>query len=159
MLRFLGFIVPVVAVTIVPSGWLSAQVSVTSINDLQFDNVFQGVPKAVSKQTAGKAAEFQVTGNPGTEVTIEFSLPQYMSANGFTMQLVFQDDVCAMDSSTTPDQSNPDYDNLDPKDPITYMIGSGGITVWLGGTLIPRLGQPPGSYSAPIVITVTPSGT
>ena len=58
----------------------TAQVSVSSVNDLQFDNVFQGVPKTVSKRTAGKAAEFQITGTAGTEVTIEFTLPSYMAA-------------------------------------------------------------------------------
>jgi hypothetical protein len=138
---------------------VNAQVSVTSVNDLQFDNVFQGVPKVVSKRTAGKAAEFQITGTAGTEVTIEFTLPSYMSATGFNMQMVFQDTDCAMDSSASPDQSSPDYDDLDPKDVITYRIGSGGITVWLGGMLVPRMGQPPGSYSAPVVITVTETGS
>jgi hypothetical protein len=130
----------------------------SKINDLQFDAVFPGVPKSVTKYTSGKAAEFLVTGDAGTEVLVDFTLPRYMSSNGYNMQMVFTDTDCSMDSSGTPDQSNPGNDDLDPWETITYSLGSGGLRIWLGGMLIPGLGQPPGSYSAVIELTITPTG-
>jgi len=130
----------------------------SKINDLLFDNVFPGIPKTVSKYTSGKAAEFLVTGNAGDEVLVDFTLPRYMSKDGFNMQIVFTDTDCSMDSSSTPDQSNPGNDNLDPWETITYMLGSGGLSIWLGGTLVPGLGQPPGAYSAIVELTITPTG-
>jgi hypothetical protein len=129
----------------------------SKINDLLFDNVFPGVPKTVSKYSSGKAAEFLVTGVAGTEVLVDFTLPRYLSQSGFTMQIIFVDTDCSMDSSGSPDQSNPGNDNLDPWETTTYMLGSGGLRIWLGGTLQPNLAQPAGSYSALIELTITPT--
>ena len=127
-------------------------------NDLTFRDMLGGVPKVVSKHTAGSAAEFLVTGTAGAEVTVDFSLPQYMYASGATLQLVFTDTDCAMDSSATPDQSNPGYNDRDPWETQTYRIGSNGLTIWLGGLALPRTNQQPGDYTAPIVLTVTYTG-
>lgn len=132
--------------------------TITVVNDLTFGDVFPGIPKTISKYTAGAAAEFHVTGTPGAEMIIEFTLPTYMNQSGYNMQMVFQKTDCAMDSSATPDQTNPGLDNQDPWHPITYRLGSNGLTIWLGGMVIPRLSQNPGSYSGTIVLTVTPTG-
>lgn len=132
--------------------------SITVNNDLKFGDMFAGIPKVVSKYTAGSAAEFHVSGTAGSEVSIEFTLPTYMNQGGYNMQMVFREDDCAMDSSATPDQSNPGYDNVDPWHPITYRLGFNGLTIWLGGMVIPKLIQMPGSYSATIVLTVTYTG-
>ncbi len=128
---------------------------VSVVNDLTFGNILGGVPKKIDKATAGPAAEFLVTGIAGSDVTIEFTLPTYMNDGTYNMQMIFTNTDCAMDSSTSPDQTSPDYDNLDPWDVISYTIGSGGIAVWLGGKVVPKLLQDPGSYTADVVITVT----
>jgi hypothetical protein len=69
--------------------------------------------------------------------------------------MIFNNTDCAMDSSSSPDQTSPLYDDLDPWETITYGIGSSGISIWLGGKVVPKLIQDPGNYSADIVITVT----
>lgn len=130
----------------------------TAVSPLRFGNVYPSIPKTVSKYDAGAAAEFLVTGVAGDEMSIEFTLPTYMNSGGNTIQLVFSETDCAMDSSATPDQSNPGYDDLDPWHPITYRLGSSGLTIWLGGMVIPKISQPPGDYSATLVLTVTPTG-
>lgn len=128
---------------------------VSVVNDLTFGSILGGVPKKIDKATAGPAAEFLVTGIAGTDVTIEFTLPTYMNDGTYNMQMIFTNTDCAMDSSGSPDQTSPDYDNLDPWDVINYTIGAGGIAVWLGGKVVPRLLQDPGSYTADVVITIT----
>ena len=137
---------------------LSGAQSITVNNDLTFGDMFPGVPKEITKNTAGSAAEFHVSGTAGSELSIEFTLPTYMSMNGFNMQLVFPEDACAMDSSASPDQSSPGYDDVDPWHPITYRLGFNGLTIWLGGMVIPKIVQPPGDYTATIVLTVTYTG-
>ncbi|SYZ72897.1 exported hypothetical protein [Candidatus Zixiibacteriota bacterium] len=132
--------------------------SITVNNDLNFGDIFPGVPKTISKATPGFAAEFYVSGTPGAEVTIDFALPTYMSSGFNNMQLVFTKTDCAMDSSASPDQTNPHYNNLDPWHTITYRLGSGGLTIWLGGMAIPKLRQNQGSYAATIVLTVAYTG-
>jgi hypothetical protein len=123
-------------------------------NNLVFGDVFPGIPKKIDKKTAGGAAEFIITGTAGDDVTIDFALPTYMNDGGFNVQLIFDETSCALDSSATPDQSNPGLDNLDPWHTINYTLGLNGITVWLGGTVVPRLNQMAGNYSAQIVLTV-----
>ena len=131
----------------------------TAVMPLRFGTIFPGIPKTISKYDAGAAAEFHVSGIAGDEMSIDFTLPKYMSAGPHNMQMIFKETDCALDSSAAPDQSNPGYDNLDPWQAITYRLGSTGLTIWLGGTLVPDLIQQPGDYSATIVLTVIPTGT
>jgi hypothetical protein len=123
-------------------------------NNLVFGDVYPGIPKKIDKKTAGGAAEFIITGTAGDDVTIDFTLPTYMNDGGLNMQLIFDETACALDSSATPDQSNPGLDNVDPWHTINYTLGLNGLTVWLGGTVVPKLNQVAGNYSAQIVLTV-----
>lgn len=138
----------------------SATAQTASINNnLVFGDVFPGIPKKIDKKAAGAAAEFVIDGVAGNEVTVDFTLPTYLNDGGLHMQLVFQTTDCAIDSSATPDQSNPGLDDLNPWHTIIYNLGLNGLTVWLGGTVVPQLSQQPGNYSALIVLTVAYSGT
>ncbi|MCX6827054.1 MAG: hypothetical protein NTV06_07310 [candidate division Zixibacteria bacterium] len=116
-------------------------------HDLVFGDILSGVPKSVTKTTPGSAAEFHISGTAGDEVSIDFTLPTYMNSTGSNMQMVFTKTDCAMDSSESPDQTNPGQNNLNPWHTLTYRLGSNGLTVWLGGTVIPKLVQQSGSYS------------
>lgn len=127
-------------------------------NDLVFGAVFPGIPKTVAKYTAGSAMEFVVTGTAGDEITLDFDLPRYMSDGSYNMQMIFTETDCAIDTSGSPDQSDPEFDDLDPWHTLTYRLGSSGLTVWLGGTVVPGMGQPPGDYSAAVVLTVAYTG-
>ncbi len=132
--------------------------NVTLNNDLVFGSVFPGIPKTITKYTAGSACEFQITGTAGDEITIDFTLPTYMNSSGFSMQMIFTETDCAIDTSASPDQSDPEFDDLDPWHTLTYRLGSAGLTVWLGGTAVPALRQQQGDYTASIVITVQYTG-
>ncbi len=64
----------------------------------------------------------------------------------------------AIDTSASPDQSNPEFDDLDPWHTLTYRLGSNGLYLWLGGIVVPGLTQGEGNYNSSIVITVTYTG-
>jgi hypothetical protein len=81
--------------------------NVTINNDLVFGSVFPGIPKTVTKYTAGSACEFHISGTAGDEITVDFDLPKYMNAGGFNMQMIFYETDCAIDTSASPDQSDP----------------------------------------------------
>ncbi len=132
--------------------------TITLNNDLIFGNIFPGIPKTITKYTAGSAAEFHIAGTNGAEISIQFALPTYLHSSGFNIELLFFETDCSIDSLPTPDQVSPLFDNLNPWTTLLYRIGSGGLTIWLGGTAIPRVVQPPGSYSATIVLTVAYTG-
>jgi hypothetical protein len=132
--------------------------SIAVNQNLAFGTVFPGVPKSVPHTTPGEAAEFFISGTAAAEVTVDFMLPPYLHTTGANMQLVFSNTDCALDSNATPNQTSPGYDSVNPWHTITYRIGSAGLMVWLGGTVVPGLVQKPGSYSATITMTVTYTG-
>lgn len=132
--------------------------NITVNSGLVFGSVLQGVPKTISKYTAGAAAEFYITGTNGKEVSIEFTLPTFVNKAGWNMPLVFGTTDASVDSRKNPDQSRPLNDNLNPWVAIIDRMGNFGLTVWLGGKLIPKANQLPGDYTATIVLTVTYTG-
>ncbi len=133
--------------------------SITINNNLLFGNVFPGIPKTITKYTAGAAAEFLVTGTAGSEISIDFTLPTYMSQSGFNMQMIFTETDCSFDARATPSQSAPEWDDQDPWVTLYDRLGSSGLTIWLGGTIVPKLYQRSGAYSASIVLTVAYTGS
>lgn len=153
--RYLPVVVLIVLAGRVP---LTGQTA-TGINDLTFGNVLPGVSKSISKRTAGAAAEYSISGTAGEQVLIDFSLPTHLSDNGNSLLISFGATDCAVDSSDPGNQSNPAWDDQDPRNTITATLGSGGVTVWLGATTQPSAQQPSGSYSAQIILTVSPAGT
>ena len=111
--------------------------NITVNDNLSFGSIFPGVPKTVSKYIPGEAAEFHIEGTPGSEVSVDFTLPQYMYTTGDNMQLVFSVTDCAIDTNSVPDQEHPMEDNINPRHTIITRLGSGGLTIWLGGMVIP----------------------
>ena len=136
---------------------VSAQ-TVTATNDLVFGNIFPGVPKTIAKNVSGEATEFSIIGTADAEVTLDFTLPTYMYTTGANMPLFFSSIDCAVDSTNPPDQSNPSANNLNPNGTITYRVGSNGLSVWLGGRVVPGLVQKSGAYTATIRLTVAYTG-
>ena len=132
--------------------------TITVNNNLVFGNMFPGIPNTISKYTAGAAAEFHVAGTESSEISIQFTLPTYMNKNGFSIQLIFFNTDCSIDTLASPSQSSPLFDNLNPWTTLIYRLGSAGLTLWLGGTAVPKVVQPPGSYTATIVLTVAYTG-
>lgn len=132
--------------------------TITLNNDLVFGSVLPGIPKTITKYSVGSAAEFHIAGTSGSEISIQFALPTYMHASGFNIEMIFFDTDCSIDSLPSPDQTAPLFDNLNPWTTLLYRLGSGGLTIWLGGTAVPKVVQPPGSYTATIVLTVAYTG-
>ncbi len=135
----------------------AADESVTANSNLVFGTMFPGIPKTVDKSSTN-AAEFSVGGDAGAEVTIDFSLPTYLSSGGNNMQIIFYSDGCAIDSNSSPNQSSPTYDDLNPWQTLTYDLGSNGLTVWIGAKAVPGFRQPAGAYTADIILTVQYTG-
>lgn len=137
---------------------LSSAQTITVNNDLLFGSMFPGISKTTTKYAAGSAAEFQITGTADAEVSLQFALPTYMNNAGFNITLVFFATDCSIDTSATPDQASPTFDNLNPWTTLTYRLGSTGMLVWLGGKAMPKIVQPSGAYSATMVLTVSYTG-
>lgn len=146
-----------VLIALLPLAATSQTLTVTRVADLGFGDMFPGIPKTIDKQSTD-AIEFQITGTPGAEITLDFTLPEYMSAGGRTLQVIFYDNSCAIDTSATPNQATPAFNDLNPHQTLIYRLGSTGLTVWLGAKAVPRLRQEAGAYTGDVVLTARYTG-
>ena len=131
----------------------------TGVQDLAFGDIFPGVPQSVSKKSAS-AMEFTITGTVDAEVTLDLTLPQYMSATGANMPMFFFSTDCQVDSTNAVSQASPTYDDLNPHQTLTYSLGPNGkLTLWLGGQIVPGLVQKSGNYTATVRLTSAYTGS
>jgi hypothetical protein len=133
--------------------------SIIGVNNLQFGSVNPGTNKSVDKSTPGVAGEWEITGDPAAEISLEFELPDSLmhvdSAAGLPCIFANTD---ASYSDGTGSQFSPSG-TMNPNTFSAEDIGGGGtMTVWIGGTVLPRVGQAGGPYAADVILTVMYTG-
>lgn len=149
------------------SGTIVTPLSVTSSTPLNFGNVLQGVPKTVSRTATGidtTAAIFTISGDAGAGITIDLTLPQYMSVpTGDRMTISFSSTDCTIDSlgGTPASPGAGAWIGVNPHSlPAARLGGIGGTaSLYLGGKITPAPRQAPGTYTADIIISVMYDGT
>ena len=119
------------AVTNTADATVLTAISLAATTNLEFGNVFQGVPKSVARTATGvdtTAAIFTITGEAGAGISAQIVVPQYISStNGDIMTITFGATDMAIDTTTT-------------KTPATIVAGDG----WVD--------QDPRSFPAGLVI-------
>ena len=145
-----------------------AILAVSSVQDLDFGNILQGVTSTVVPTSAANAGIFQISGEgtANSEVSIYLQLPDYLwnSAPGSQDRLTiyFKDTDCTIDTTSgTPDtpgagaQIGEDPHNL----PDTGIGGNDNVVrLYLGGAVYPAVDQRAGAYSADIILTAAYTG-
>ena len=160
------------AVTNTADATVLAAISLAATENLEFGNVFQGVPKTVARTAVGAdttAAIFTITGEAGAGISAQLVLPEYLSStNGDQMTVAFGTTDMAIDTTTTqtPADVAAAHGWVD-QDPRSFPAGLviGGTTpavtttqIYLGGKVIPSVFQPAGTYSGDVILTVSYNG-
>lgn len=126
-------------------------VSVLPVQGLRFGTLSSGIPTVVSPLDGSRRASIELVG--GGHVTMHFELPAGLVAGsgGPLLPLRFG----GTDGRVTFPRSATTL-VFDPGQAVSFDIppGSGGATVWLGGSAEPGPRQPPGTYSASITVNV-----
>lgn len=160
------FMVMGTAVQAQESGIIQATATVLSAltvrgeHNLEFTTVTPGVPKSVDATDVGFAGEWSITGPAAAEVTLEWDLPDSLVLQDSTVGLpiTFSNTDASYDDGTGGGQTAP-AGILNPNGVETEDIGIGGsMSIWIGGTVLPRLSQTGGNYSENVVLTVTLTG-
>lgn len=131
----------------------AAQLTVRADRDLRFGVVIQGVSKYVPPNDPIYSGEFEFTASIGNQVQLRFTLPNNLAGPaGATMPITFgNNDAIAQGTGPT---SVPVIFN--PKGVSVFrLVTSNRILVFIGGRVTPAANQRTGSYTAPIVFTVT----
>lgn len=135
--------------------------TVRGTNNLQFMTVTPGINKTVDKADVGTAGEWEITGGALAEITLDFTLPDSLILQDSTvgMPITFNNTDASYEDGTGGGQTFP-AGLLNPHAIETRNIGATGyMMVWIGGTVLPRLTQTGGEYSADIVLTVALTGS
>jgi len=127
-------------------------VSVLPVQGLRFGTLSTGIPTVVSPLDGSHRASIELVG--AGQVTVTFELPAGLRAagpGGPLLPLRFG----AADGRVTFPRSGASL-VFDPQAPVSFSIppGSGGATVWLGGSAEPGPRQAPGTYEAAITVSV-----
>jgi len=133
---------------------------VRGLNNLEFGVVTPGINKTVDKGDVGPAGEWDITGQPLAEVLLDFALPDSLihEDSTFGMQVVFSTTDVSYDDGTGGGQTLP-AGVVNPHALEVQDLGATGVmNIWIGGTVMPRLSQTGGYYTADVVLTVTLTG-
>jgi len=135
--------------------------TIRGTNNLQFMTVTPGINKTVDKADVGFAGEWEITGEALVEITLDFTLPDSLILQDSTvgMPVSFSNTDASYEDGTGGGQTSP-AGLLNPHALETRNIGATGyMWVWIGGTVLPRLTQTGGDYSADIVLTIALTGS
>jgi len=138
-----------------------SSLSISGNTNLQFGTVTPGVNKVVDKSEPGFAGEWTVTGSVAAELTLDFTLPDSLILVGDStlgMPINFSSIDASYDDGAGGGQLAPSG-VIDPNGLGTERLGAGGqITVWIGGTVNPRISQTGGNYAADVILSVAYTG-
>ena len=129
--------------------------TVNGVRDLDFQNVFPGVAKAVA-HTDPTSAKWTVVGQAGAEVTVDFTLPLSLASGGNNLPISFS----SSDAGRNTLDNSAGATTFDPtvQETTTLEAATGELFVWLGGQVSPAGTQPAGVYQAAIIADVNYTG-
>jgi hypothetical protein len=142
--------------------------TVTATQALDFGDVYQGVPKSISKNDAASAGIFDITGAANSTLALYMQLPDYVSLSDGTDRMVISFSATDADVDTalaalpgTPASFTGGFADQDPHNlPDNSTTGDAGYcSIYLGGRVNPSVDQKTGAYSADIILTVAYDGT
>jgi len=136
--------------------------SITTVADLDFQQVVPGVPTTVDPETAPTAGQFEVRGARGAEFEMTFVMPANLMNGLNAMPAAFGPGSVCVNPISLGRRNNCTL--IDPAVPFIERIPNNGNPtnrrwfVWVGGTVSPTPVQSSGFYSAPITLVVTYTG-
>lgn len=144
---------------------------VVATSPLDFQNVYQGVAKTVSKNTV-QAGIFDISGQANADLMLYMTLPEYIAtATGDDrMTIAFSSTDCDIDTALAAQPGDPTafVDGWQGVDPHNIMnvagadpcLGDAGFcAIYIGGRVTPRVNQTSGAYTGDITLTVAYQGT
>lgn len=127
-----------------------APLTAAGVNNLDFGTVQAGTPTAPAN-LANEAGRFEITGEPSTEVSLDFTLPTTLDGGAIgSIPISF-----ATDDGLLWAPFPTAFTTFDPNVPqIIGLDGSGNLSVGVSGTVSPPAIVTTGNYTATITLTV-----
>lgn len=128
---------------------------VRPLQNLTFGFLLPGVATSVDAATITQSGQIQVEAPIGTNFQVQFTLPNTMSGAGTTLPVSFG----ASDGGAAPSANPASMQRFNPNGATRWqLVTTTKATFFLGGRASPRVGQPVGGYTAPVIVTITNLG-
>jgi hypothetical protein len=128
---------------------------VRPIQNLTFGFLLPGVPTTIDASQITLSGQIQLEAAIGTNFEIRYTLPAAMTGAGTTMPITFGNNAAGAAPSANPAAMI----RFNPAGAARFrLVTTIRATFFLGGRAAPRVGQPVGAYTAPIVVTITNLG-
>jgi hypothetical protein len=128
------------------------QLSASQVRDLDFGDLIPGFGRSIGPSSAD-AAQFEIAGASGAEVSIGFILPTELADGAETLPITF-DGTSAGRGPTAVAVTQ----TFDPSAPHVTTLPGGTLFVSLGGAVTTVANQAAGDYSATIQLNVSYTG-
>lgn len=133
------------------SGTVIEPVTITSTN-LDLGELIQEITTTIAT-TDADAAQFDISGEAGKEVTLDLTLDAELTGTGANIPVTYSGEYNTSgtpDGSQTHDTSTQLTTNLDASTGVLYF--------WVGGEVTPAVDQVAGAYSASLQLDVAYTG-
>lgn len=128
---------------------------VRPLQNLTFGFLLPGVPTTIDPTQIILSGQIQLEAPIGTNFEIRYTLPAAMNGAGTTLPLTFANNAGGAAPSANPAAML----RFNPANPARFRLATTTrATFFLGGRAAPRVGQPVGPYTAPIIVTITNLG-
>lgn len=127
--------------------------SVISLRDLRFDNVFPGVPKTVAHDN-NRAGRWRIRGERNAPITMTFTLPANLVRNGTGELMPVGAWSAGWDVNNSPAGSTAFTPSAAPTPAQLSNTVLAQVFVFIGATVTPAAGQRAGAYRATATLTV-----
>ncbi len=128
---------------------------VRPLQNLTFGFLLPGVATTVDAATITQSGQIQIEASLGTNFEVRYTLPTVMNGAGTTLPLSFGTTAGGAAPTATPASMQ----RFNPATATRWqLVTTTRATFFLGGRAAPRVGQPVGAYTAPIVVTITNLG-
>lgn len=125
--------------------------TVRPIQNLSFGFLLPGVATTIDALQLASSGQIEISAAIGTTFEIRYTLPAAMSGVGTTLPLAFG----SASAGAAPSSNPANLIRFNPAQAARFqLVTTTRATFFLGGRANPRNGQPIGSYSAPIVVTI-----
>lgn len=128
---------------------------VRPLQNLTFGFLLPGVPTSVDAATVTRSGQIQVEAPLGTNFEVRYTLPTVMNGQATTLPVTFG----TTDGGAAPSANPASMQRFNPATATRWqLVTTTRATFFLGGRASPRVGQPVGGYTAPIIVTITNLG-
>lgn len=129
--------------------------TVRPLQNLNFRFLLPGVNTTVDALQFTQSGQIEIKASIGANFEIRYTLPTALIGQGTTIPLVFSTTSGAAAPSSAPSSAT----RFNPNNATRWrFMTTNTATFFLGGQARPRVGQPTGAYTAPVVVTITNLG-